>query len=218
MPELERRFECAEDLLHIANVSRESLPRLEAYVDLLVRWQSRINLIGPATVGDIWHRHMADSLQLLEHVPQDAETVLDLGSGAGLPGVVLALARPAGYGFTVHLIESNAKKCAFLSEVIRQTGAPAKVHNARIESLDSDALQAGKSVVTARALAPLCELLDYARKPLENGAIGLFLKGRDIDRELTEAAKYWKVAAHRIESLTQREACILKIEEASRVA
>ena len=214
----EQRFECAEDLLHIDNVSRESLPGLEAYVDLLVRWQASINLIGPATVDDIWHRHVADSLQLLKHVPEDTASVLDMGSGAGLPGLVLALARPAGSAFTVHLIESNAKKCAFLREAVRLTNAPAQIHASRIESLDSDALQDSETVVTSRALAPLRELLEYARKPLENGATALFLKGRDIDRELTEADKYWKVDAVRIESLTQREACILKINEARRVA
>ena len=218
MPNAEQRFDSAEDLLHIDNVSRESLPRLEAYVELLLRWQASINLIGQATVGEIWHRHIADSLQLIAHVPPDTEVVLDLGSGAGLPGLVLALARPAGWVFQTHLIESNAKKCAFLREVVRQTGAPAEVHTTRIESLDSEALQDAPTVVTSRALAPLAALLDYAQKPLENGATGLFLKGRGVDRELTEAAKYWKVAATQIESLTQREACILKIEEASRVA
>ncbi len=216
MSDTDQGFRCAADLSRIDGVSRESLPRLEAYVELLVKWQTRINLIGPDTVREIWHRHMADSLQLLGHLPGSPTTIMDLGSGAGLPGLPLALA--LGDGSKVHLVESNAKKAAFLREAVRLTRAPAVVHDVRIESLDSAALQSGVDVVTSRALAPLIKLLEYVQKPLENGAVALFLKGQDVDRELTEAAKYWKISADRIASLTEPKACILRINEAKRVA
>ena len=211
-------FTCAQDLLRIENVSRESLAALEAYVELLLKWQKRINLIGPRTVRDVWHRHIADSLQLLPLLPSSTNTILDLGSGAGLPGIPLALACPAAHETRVNLIESNAKKAAFLREAVRLTGAAAAVHMTRIESFDSAALQVGVDVVTSRALAPLSTLLEHARKPLENGAIALFHKGQCAERELTEAGKYWSIDADRIASLTEPRACILKINEATRVA
>ena len=210
-------FQCAEDLLTIEGVSRESLHGLVAYVDLLRQWQAKINLIGPDTVDQIWHRHIADSLQLLALLPDDCTNILDLGSGAGLPGLPLAVALGSAGNITVHMVESNAKKSAFLRQAVRVTGAPAVVHERRIESLDSATLQNDIDVVTSRALAPLARLLDYAQKPMENHAIGLFLKGQDVERELTEAAKYWKVSAERIASLTEPKACILKIKEATRV-
>ncbi len=212
-----RKFRSAEDLLSIDGVSRESLDGLEAYVDLLLKWQTKINLIGPDTVGEVWHRHIADSLQLLALLPEDCTHVLDVGSGAGLPGLPLALALGADADVAVHLVESNAKKVAFLRQAVRVTGSSAVIHGCRIESLDSAALRNGSVVVTSRALAPLARLLDYAQKPLENRAIGLFLKGQDVERDLTDAAKYWKVSAERIASLTEPRACILKIKEATRV-
>jgi 16S rRNA (guanine527-N7)-methyltransferase len=212
------RFHCADDLLRIEGVSRESLSGLTAYVDLLLTWQASINLIGRDTVGNVWHRHIADSLQLLQHVPGATETLIDLGAGAGLPGLPLSIALGPNDGTTVHLVESNAKKAAFLREAVRLTGASAVVEHGRIESLDSAALRTGGLVVVSRALAPLAQLLNYAQKPLEKGAICLFLKGQDVERELTEAAKYWKIDADRIASLTEPRACILKVKEATRVA
>ena len=217
MSDARKTYRCAEDLLGIDGVSRESLDGLTAYVDLLLQWQKKINLIGPDTVDQIWHRHIADSLQLLPLLPDPCTNVLDLGSGAGLPGLPLALVLGVRRQVTVHLVESNAKKAAFLRQSVRVTGARAVIHDTRIESLDSAALRNDVEVVTSRALAPLSKLLDYAKKPLENRAIGLFLKGQDVDRELTEAAKYWKVSAERIASLTEPKACILKIKEATRV-
>lgn len=214
---MSRRFESAEGLLSIEGVSRESLPALETYVDLLRHWQNRINLIGPATVPHIWHRHIADSLQLLSHIPPPARTVLDLGSGAGLPGLPIAICAAVTRDLTVHLVEARSKKAAFLREAVRVTGAPCVVHEGRIESLDSAALQTNVDIITARALAPLAELLEYARKPLDKGALCLFLKGREVEAELTEAGKYWIIAAERTPSLTDAAACILKIKEANRV-
>lgn len=218
MTETDRRFRGAEDLLNIDGVSRESLPALETYVDLLLHWQRRINLIGPGTVEDVWHRHVADSLQLLPLLQQQPGSILDLGSGAGFPGIPLAIVHARHNGAMVHLVESNSKKASFLREAVRLTSARAEVHCGRIESLDSDALQVGIGVVTSRALASLPDLLNFAQKPLENRAVALFHKGRGVDDELTEAHKYWKLRLERIPSLTEPGACILKIEEATRVA
>ena len=213
----EARFGCAEDLLRIEDVSRESLADLEAYVDLLLHWQKTINLISASTVPDIWHRHIADSLQLLPLVSHETRTLLDLGSGAGLPGMVLAIALKYRAPIEVHLVESNAKKAAFLREAARITKSPVKVHAARIESLDSAALQIVPDVITARALAPLRLLLEYCEQVVENRPVALLPKGREAAHELTTAAKYWNIAYDLYPSLTDREACILKVKEATRV-
>ena len=192
-------------------------PTLKPFVDLLVRWQKRINLIAASTVPDIWHRHIADSLQLLPHVSHETRTLLDLGSGAGLPGMVLAIALKRRGPVAVHLVESNGKKAAFLREAARQTATPVSVHEVRIESLDSAALQIAPDVITARALAPLCVLLDYCEQVVENRALALLLKGREVESELTEAAKYWSIDYDLCPSLTECEASILKVKEAIRV-
>lgn len=211
-------FRTAGDLLEIDGVSRESLPALEAYVRRLLEWQDRINLIGPQTVEEVWHRHIADSLQLLHHLPDRGCHIIDLGSGAGLPGIPLALTHAVARGGEVTLVESNAKKAAFLRDAVRLTGAPARIVNRRIESLDSETLRTAPGVVVSRALAPLAKLLEFVEKPLENRAIALLHKGRGVEAELTEARKYWKLRTERYQSLTDPEACILKIEEAKRVA
>src|SRR5262249_5471779 len=118
-------------LLERFNVSRESKSRLETYVSILLAWQERINLIGPSTVPQVWERHVADSLQLIALLPPKTQIIADLGSGAGIPGLILAIAT----GHHVTLYESNGKKCAFLREAIRQTGAPATVYQTRIEAI-----------------------------------------------------------------------------------
>ena len=199
------------------DISRETLDRLTAYASLLERWQRRINLIGPSTVQDIWHRHIADSAQLLEFIPRGDRRVIDLGSGAGLPGVVLALLFGDGRSVHVHLVESNAKKAAFLREAIRVTAASATVHAVRIESIDPRSLSPAPRIVTARALAPLAGLLGLSRPALETGAAGIFLKGRDVDDELTEASKYWRLTVDRIPSRIHSGGTILIVKEASRV-
>ncbi len=211
-------IQSADDLVARGIVSRESSNALEAYVDHLLHWQKRINLIGPATAARVWSRHIADSLQLLDHIPSGATTLADLGSGAGLPGLVIAIALKERPGFTVQLIESNAKKAAFLRSAIRETGARAEVVTVRIESLESVALQTACDVVTARALAPLHQLLDYTQVFLQNGAVALFLKGQDVDSELTETSKYWTIAYDRYPSRTDESGCILKVKEATRDA
>lgn len=195
-----------DDFSEAFPVSRETLERLKLYADLLVKWQARINLVGPATLPDLWQRHMLDSAQLAAHLPPGP--VLDLGSGAGFPGLVLAILR----GGPVHLVESDARKCAFLREAARLTGAEAVVHNLRIETLKPFPVVA----VTARALAPLGKLLDWAAPFLQQGVECLFLKGRTCEEELTQAAEHWNMAVERIPSLTDASGIILHLSEVHR--
>jgi len=195
------------------DVSRETRTRIETYVDLLLSWQRRINLIGPATAGVIWQRHIADSLQLLPLLPTGTKTIAELGSGAGIPGLVLAIAA----GLEAHLYESNGKKAAFLREAARQTGTRAVVHMVRLETLRNDASLPEVQCVVARALAPLPLLLDYAEPFLSRGAVGLFHKGQDVDAELTEAAKCWKIEYKKHPSRCDPRGVILEIDEALRV-
>lgn len=191
------------------NVSRESLDRLRTYVELVVKWNSRINLVSPSTIEDIWTRHIADSLQLIPHLPRGCHRIVDLGSGAGFPGLALAIAS----GIPTILVESNTKKAAFLGEVIRKTGAPAEVRHGRIEAAASE-LQA--DAVTARALAPLPRLIELALPLLSQGAQGLFLKGQDVEAELTESAKYWKMDYQIHPSTTDPHGVVLVLKEISR--
>ncbi|MGU3536419.1 16S rRNA (guanine(527)-N(7))-methyltransferase RsmG [Methylobacterium sp. A54F] len=192
----------------LAGVSRETAERLDLYVAQLQRWQRVKNLVGPATLAEVWTRHVADALQLLALAPQ-ATRWLDLGSGAGIPGLILAIAGAERPGFAVDLVESNARKCAFLSEAARLTGAPALVHNARIESVIAD--HAGAEIVCARALAPLTQLLAWTAPLLKSGTTGLFPKGRDVEAELTEAAQAWRFRYDLLPSQTDSAARIVRV-------
>jgi 16S rRNA (guanine527-N7)-methyltransferase len=198
------------------NVSRESRARLTAYVDLLVKWQRRINLIGPSTVNDVWQRHIADAIQLVPLIKPHVKRILDVGSGAGIPGLVVAISLMERQPVTVHLVESTGKKSAFLRQAVLLTGAPAVIHDCRIEDL-ATAGSAGRlgriDLVTARALAPLPKLLQLALPWLQAGATGLFHKGGEIDRELTESAKYWRLAGVRHPSFVDPDGCILEVNE-----
>ena len=173
-----------------AIVSRETLADLDAYVELLQRWQARINLIGPASVAQIWERHIEDSLVLSAHLdalgPEKTGVIADMGAGAGLPGIPLALHFRANQSIFVHLIDSNIKKAAFLREALRALSLDGAVHHCRLEAVGPDTLSPNPQIILARALAPLHALSEYARPWLENGAIGLFLKGRHVENELAE--------------------------------
>jgi 16S rRNA (guanine527-N7)-methyltransferase len=193
------------------NVSRESLERLEAYARLLIDWQKRINLVGPSTIESLWERHIADCVQLNPLVRGNGTMFADLGSGAGLPGLVLAIAG----NFGVHLYESNAKKCAFLREAARVTATDATIHNVRLEA-PGPIPKIG--FVTARALAPLVKLLQLASPFLATGVPGYFHKGQDIEAELTFAAKSWRIESTRHQSMTDSRAVILEVKEAHRVS
>jgi 16S rRNA (guanine527-N7)-methyltransferase len=190
------------------DVSRETSAKLGVLAAELQRWQAVKNLVGPATLTDVWTRHIADSLQLLEHAGT-ARTWLDLGSGAGFPGLVVAIGGE-GRGMTVDLVESNARKCAFLRHVVRLTGAAAGVHQTRFETVIPSFV--GKvDVVSARALAPLRDLLAWTEPLLTTGTTGLFPKGRDAAAELTEAEKLWRFDVAILPSRTAPEARILRI-------
>jgi 16S rRNA (guanine527-N7)-methyltransferase len=197
-----------EEFAQQANVSRETLARLERYAELLKKWNRRINLVGRGTIDDLWRRHMLDSAQLLPLIPDSAGSLVDLGSGAGFPGLVLAICGVEN----VHLIESDRKKCAFLREVARETATPVTIHNKRIEEIESFQVD----IVTSRALAPLPKLLDMAARFAEKHSILLFLKGKHVDRELTDAAKEWNIEADQIPSRTDPEGMILRLEAISR--
>ena len=184
--------------LALTPVSRETEERLDRYVQLLLGWQSKINLLSPSTLPELWTRHVADSLQLIPLAPQ-ARIWADLGSGGGFPGLPIALAGEAGT--MVHLIESNGKKAAFLREAVRVTGARAVVHHERTEKFGESCVET-VDVVTARAVAPLKTLCDQAFPLLRGGAIGVFPKGQDVDVELTHAAKYWRLDVSKVPSKT----------------
>ena len=188
-------------------VSRETWARLEALTELLVKWQKTINLVSPSTLPQVWTRHVADSLQVAELVPAGAKTVVDLGSGGGFPGLVIAAARPDTY---VHLIESDQRKAAFLREAARAMRVPVSVHNQRIESA-LDSWPHGADAVTARALAPLKELLGLAAPLLKAGTVGIFAKGREINEELAQAEAVWNLNHEMIPSRTEDGARLLVV-------
>jgi 16S rRNA (guanine527-N7)-methyltransferase len=203
-----------EAALALVPVSRETLDRLDRFVATLLTWRQRINLIAPATIPKVWTRHVADSLQLLSLAP-DARVWLDLGSGGGFPGLVIACALAETPGARVHLVESNGKKTAFLREAVRITGAPAIVHQARIEQTGTR-IDEPIEIVTARAVAPLSDLLALAEPWLKKGAQALFPKGQDVGGELTKASKYWSIEAVLVPSKTDRTGRIVQIEQADR--
>jgi 16S rRNA (guanine527-N7)-methyltransferase len=204
----------SDDVLARLNVSRESFAQIETYVELLLTWQSKINLIGPSTVENVWRRHVLDALQLLPLMHSKTEAVADLGSGGGIPGLILAL----GGNLRADLYESNGKKVAFIREAIRQTMVNAAVHQIRLETLEDHLPARIPQYVTARALAPLERLLFWAEPLLKRGAIGLFHKGQDVDSELIEATKFWKIGAIiRHASMTDSDGTILEVKEIARV-
>jgi 16S rRNA (guanine527-N7)-methyltransferase len=191
-------------------VSRETLERLDAYVALLAAWNRRINLVGASTMGDPWRRHILDSAQLWAHLPPKARVLIDLGSGAGLPGLILAILGVP----EVHLIESDQRKAAFLREAARVTGALAQIHPQRAEKMP----RLGADVVTARAVASLPDLLDIAEPFIATHSICLFLKGRAAAEELTLAAKSWKMVARLLPSLSDPGGALVILEAPQREA
>jgi 16S rRNA (guanine527-N7)-methyltransferase len=192
------------------NVSRETCERLETYIAVLTRWNSRINLVAQSTLQTAWTRHIADSVQLFPLAPACATRWIDLGSGAGLPGLpIAALAAERTPGLRVTLVESDARKAAFLATAAREMGLEVIIESRRIESLAPRPYD----VVSARALAPLAELCALAHRFSGPGTIYLFSKGARIDSELTTAAAGWHIRAERIASRTDSEATVLRILE-----
>lgn len=202
--------------LAMTPVSREILARLDRFISLLLQWQKTINLVAPASIPMVWTRHVADSLQLLDAVP-DAQRWIDLGSGGGFPGLVLACALAGRPGASVHLVESSGKKAAFLREVARSLRLPVRIHAQRIEEFAA-VHDEPADVVTARALAPLVELLALASPLLKRGARGLFPKGQDVEAELTAASKCWTIDAKLLPSRTDPRSRLVLVGRAERRA
>jgi 16S rRNA (guanine527-N7)-methyltransferase len=235
-----------QDFARQFDVSRETLEKLVVYQALLGKWQQRINLVGPATLGAFWTRHVADSAQLLGLARRQDRVWLDLGSGGGFPGLVLAMMLEPRGGF-VHLVESDERKVAFLRTVIRETGAPAQVHLSRIETLAEARPASGHDighdsghgsgvgtglgsgigseaaaafigdvqVITARALAALPKLLPLVAPFFNPSTIALLPKGRGWQEELTQAEQSWTLEAEIIESVTDKDARVVKLTHLS---
>ena len=198
-----------EAFLKDTSVSRETLARLVAYADLLALWNKKINLVGRSTEPEVWQRHMLDSAQLFPLIPSGTHTVVDMGSGAGFPGLVLAI-----MGIPkMHLVESDQRKCAFLREAARITQAPVTVHAKRIEELDAFPVE----VITARALAPVADLLAWSERFITEKTTCIFPKGQNVEVELTDAHKRWRITVDQRPSRTDSRGTILSINEVRRV-
>lgn len=200
----------AETFARVSGATPAQISDLTRYRELLAEWNERMNLVGPATLEVFWNRHAWDSAQLLRLAP-DARTWADLGAGAGLPGVVLAVLGKGQPGFHVHLVESMTKRCRFLSEVVGALDLPATIHNVRAEERDL-----AVDIVTARACAPLARLLGYAQPYLRRGATGLFLKGQDVASELAEASRCWDLDADTLQSLSDPRGKIVRVRRLGR--
>ena len=196
-----------------ANISDGLLDRFSAYENLLVKWQQRINLVSRSTLPDVWSRHFLDSAQLYPLIPRSADTLVDLGSGAGFPGLVLALLISERGGPEVHLVEADSRKSAFLAEANRILEAKVTVHSRRIESITD----LKGDIITARALAPLDRLLNQVERFMRPETMCLFLKGENAAHELTIARKHWTMRVSETASITHDLARILKLTEVSRV-
>ena len=190
------------------NPGPDAMARLDAYAALLARWQKRINLVGASTLQDVWSRHFLDSAQLYRYLPSSAETLTDIGSGGGFPGLILAVLLTSKGRPTVTLVESNSRKAAFLREAARICKVRAEILNARIEN--ADLIPA--DVVTARACAPLSKLLPLVHRSMRPNGVALLLKGAHWRNELTAANKEWRIQMEEIPSLTNSSGVVLKLE------
>ena len=188
----------------LLNVSRETIDKFQAYLTLLEKWQRRINLVSKSTLADKWRRHILDSGQLAAYYPPQTRQILDIGSGAGFPGLVLAVMG----GVTVDLVESDQRKAVFLSTVIRELRLPAKVHNQRIETMPN----LRPDVITARALAPVPKLLNLIKTQMSPECVCLFLKGASVEDELTNLQSYSTMVATTHPSLSGSTGVVLELK------
>jgi 16S rRNA (guanine527-N7)-methyltransferase len=195
----------------LTGYSDAQIADLVRFQELLTEWNEVMNLVGPLTIASYWTRHALDSSQLLELAPE-ALTWADLGAGAGLPGVVLAILLKGRAGAKIHLVESMAKRCRFLEVVAKDLDLPVEIHNVRAEELKLKV-----DIVTARACAPMTKLFGFAEPYLHRGAVGLFLKGQDVAAELTEASKAWKFASELRPSQSDPRGRIVQVKRLSRV-
>ena len=204
-----RETSIAESVAERFDVPRETMRRLSSYAELLLRWNRTINLISHSDEGELWERHIADALQLAPLVPPGVDRAIDLGSGAGFPGLILSIV----LGMHFDLVEADHRKAAFLREAAREAGARATVHAHRIDA----AAVTPALLVTARALAPLQSLLELTSPFLAAGGSFLFPKGRDAEAELTEALLGWNMRVERFPSVIDSSGLILRISEVTRV-
>ena len=198
-----------DDFQRDTGVSRETLERLRAYAELLAKWNARINLVGRESEPDLWRRHVLDSAQLLPLVPKEAQSVADIGTGAGLPGLILSVLNTSAQ---IHLIESDRRKAAFLREAIRVMQSTAIVHESRVDEVDLPP----QDVVVARACAPLDRLLEMAEKLISIHTVCLFPKGTQVEQELTAARLRWKMQVRQVPSRTDPGGRILVLTEVAR--
>ncbi|MDO8900270.1 MAG: 16S rRNA (guanine(527)-N(7))-methyltransferase RsmG [Phenylobacterium sp.] len=193
------------EFVRLSGASPAQIEALRVYRYLLTDWNQRMNLVGPATLPDFWGRHAWDSAQLISLAP-DALTWADLGAGAGLPGIVLAIFGKGREGFEVHLVESMAKRCRFLEAVVEALDLPALIHNDRAENLSRDV-----DIVTARACAPMTRLLGYAKPWLTGANQALFLKGQDVAAEIEAAREAWRFEAELLPSTSDPRGRIVRL-------
>lgn len=195
------------------NLPSDVLEKLKRYESLLVKWQAKINLVSPNTINNAWQRHFEDSIQINSLLPKGAQTLFDLGCGAGFPGLILAMINP---DLDVHLVESDQKKCSFLKTVSRETETKVMIHNCRIEELSVDVIP---DIITARALADLPKLFDYCAPWIgANHALALvFPKGRAADRELDLLKEGWNFEHESCKSVTDQQARILKFTDVKKL-
>ena len=196
------------------DVSRETLDRLHAYAALLIKWNPKINLVAKSTIPNIWHRHLADSAQLWALAPKGAKSWMDIGSGAGFPGLVIAaIAAEKAPDLEITMVESDRRKSVFLQSAAREMGVTVKVITKRIELLEPQ----NADILSARALSSLSQLLEFAEKHRKPDGVCLFPKGARVDSELTEASSCWHMAYETFPSMTDPDAVILRIGEFKRV-
>lgn len=210
---LESKILDPEEFVALSHVSRETLARLKVYADMLLDWNTRQNLVSEGSLVDLWRRHFWDSAQLVPYVPMTAASLVDLGSGAGLPGLVIAEILRERPGFRVVLYEATAKKCRFLEAVATHLALPVEVRRGRIE----DAAPEIFDCITARACAPMAKLLAYAQRFWGKKSVALLLKGQNVEVELTESHKSWRMQAARHQSRSDSSGVILEIRELHRV-
>ena len=197
-----------QEFQKLTGVSRETLEKFSTYVALLTKWQKAINLVSNKSLPDVWERHVLDSHQVLKHAPSDKGVWIDMGSGAGFPALIVAMASD----FDVHVIESDHRKCQFMREVSRETSTPITIHTKRIDAVEPFPA----TVISARALASLEKLLEYSENFATDETVYLYLKGQDVDAELTQAAKCWRMEPIKHQSLSSPEGSVLELRNVSR--
>ena len=202
-----------EEFAALSHVSRETLARLKIHAGMLVDWNERQNLVSAGSLADLWRRHFWDSAQLVPYIPTSASSLVDLGSGAGFPGLVLAEILRGKPGFRVVLYEATAKKCRFLEAVAARLSLPVEIRQGRIE----DAAPEIFDCITARACAPMAKLLAYAQRFWGKDSVALLLKGQNVEVELTESHKSWRMGTIRHQSRSDPSGVILEIRELHRV-